>query len=94
MLIKTNDPLQEQLLESSMIFETKIKKTIGPLFSTQNNSGKVYPVTVLDFIREINPTMLQKSLDEQNLESSIVYPLLDLSTFSPFLTNFLNLLKK
>ena len=58
MLIKTNDPLQDQLLESSMIFETKIKKTLGPLFSTQNNSGKVYPTTVLDFIREINPTML------------------------------------
>jgi len=43
MLIKTNNPLQHQLLESSLIFETKIKKTIGPLFSTQNNSGKVYP---------------------------------------------------
>ena len=88
-MIVPNDPLQARLIESSMIYETKIKKSIGPLFSTQNNAGKVYPQTIIDFISEINPTMLQKSLDEQNIESSIMFPLLELSKFSPFLADFL-----
>jgi hypothetical protein len=63
--------MQEKLLEKSQIQQTKIKKDVSTLFQIKSTAGskdELYPQSIFTFIGKLNQSILQKSLDEENLE--------------------------
>ena len=67
------DAIQKNLIELSCLSETRIKKTASKVF---NDS---FPADLWTLVRELNPEIVSRSLDEQNMESDIMMPLIERS---------------
>jgi len=63
------DSLQSQLEDLSEVRLTKVKKNNAHLFQH-------YPAQVFQLVESINPTLMQRSLDEANLETTFLAPLI------------------
>ena len=68
--IQVIDNIQQRLVDLSCIYQTKIKKNVGQLFED-------YPKTIINFITNLNQNLMKRSMDEENLESQILMPLME-----------------
>ena len=59
-----------------MFAETKVKKNIAKLFDQS------YPESIVEMVRRLNSNMLSKSLDESNIETEMMTPLIQSSSLN------------
>lgn len=94
--------MQQQLFQKSLIAVTKLKKNAHLLFKirtekhiSEESLRQTYPYTIYEMIEGKNEILVQRSLDEIDIEENIILPLLHSSpSFNNSISNSQHILYK